>query len=123
MAVRLRCPVADFYNEMQGTASELLSEFNQGVIQYIPTTAPANDWEDAVDGTPVTLDAVALGPSQKYLSDLITVSDIEITASVFGQTPSNSGRITIDGDEKQIIAVKQIPAAGAPVCWKIWCKG
>lgn len=108
---------------MQLTASELLSEFKQGTIQYIPTSAPANGWEDAVDATPVNLEAVAKGPSQEYLSDLITVSDIEITASVFGQVPSVSGRITIDGTEKQIIAVKQIPAAGAPVCWKIWCKG
>lgn len=115
--------VADFYSDMQSTATELLSEFNQGVVQYIPPGTAVNDWETAVPGTPVTLEAVARGPSQKYLSELIAMSDIELTVSVFGQNPTSRGKITIDGIEKQIIAVQQIPAAGTPVCWKIWCKG
>ena len=115
--------MADFYDEMQATATELLTEFNQGVIQYIPLTLPANEWENPTAGTPITLEAVARGPSQQYLSDLITTSDIQITASVFGQTPTQSGKITIDGVEKQIIKVQQKPAAGTPVCWMIWVKG
>lgn len=117
------CPVADFYDDMQGVASELLSEFGQGVITYTPITPATNDWEDGTEGTPITLDAIAKGPSHKYLSELITTSDIEITASVFGQAPTMSGIITIDGVKKQTIAIKQIPAAGIPVCWKIWVKG
>jgi len=115
--------VADFYDDMQSVASELLSEFKQGSIVYTPTTPAGSGWEDPTDVTPVPLDAVAKGPSHKYLNDLITTSDIEITASVFGQSPNMSGKISIDGVNKQIIAIKQIPAAGTPVCWKIWVKG
>lgn len=115
--------MADLYERMQGTASRLLDKFNQGVVQYVPPGTPVNDWETATAGAPVTLEAVARGPSQQYLSDLITTSDIQITASVFGQTPSQSGKITIDGVEKQIIKVQQKPAAGTPVCWMIWVKG
>lgn len=115
--------MADFYSSKQATASRLLAKFNQGAIIYTPTVQPANEWESVADGTPVTLDAVATGPSKQYLSDLITTSDIEITASVFGSAPEMSGRISIDGVNKQIIAIKQIPASGTPVCWKIWVKG
>lgn len=115
--------VADFYAEMQGIASDVLGEFKQGVINYTPVTPAVDEWDDPVIGTPVTLDAVATGPSKEYLSDLITTSDIEITASVFGQEPEMSGMISIDGAEKEVIAVQQIPAAGAPVAWKIWVKG
>lgn len=113
----------DFYAEMQDIASGIMSEFKQGAITYAPATPAVDEWDDPVIGTPVTLDAVATGPSKEYLSDLITTSDIEITASVFGQNPEISGIVSIDGTEKEIIAVQQIPAAGTPVAWKIWVKG
>lgn len=115
--------MADFYSEMQGIASDIMSEFKQGVISYTPVTQPANEWEDPVIGTPVTLDATASGPSAEFITDLITTSDIEITAAVFGQVPTMGGQIKIDGVQKEIIAVKQIPAADTPVAWKIWVKG
>lgn len=100
-----------------------MSEFKQGVISYAPVTQPADEWEDPAVGTPVVLDATASGPSAEYLTDLITTSDIEITAAVFGQSPTIDGQITIDGVQKEIIAIKQIPAAGTPVVWKIWVEG
>lgn len=115
--------VADFYSEIQGIASGIMSEFKQGAITYTPVTQPANEWDDPVAGAPVTLDATASGPSAEFITDLITTSDIEITAAVFGQVPTMDGRITIDGAQKEIIAIKQIPAAGTPVVWKIWVKG
>ena len=113
--------MADFYTEMQGVASELLKEFQQGVITYTPTVS--NDWEDPVAGTPITLDATANGVGKEYLSDLITTSDIEVTSSVFGQDPAIEGKISIDGVAKEVISVRQIPAAGLPVAWKIFVKG
>ncbi len=115
--------MADFYTEMQGVASELLKEFQQGVITYTPTVAPVNEWEDPVAGTPVTLDATANGVGKEYLSDLITTSDIEVTSAVFGQDPTIEGKVSIDGVAKEIISVRQIPAAGLPVAWKIFVKG
>lgn len=115
--------MVDFYQDMQNTSSELLEEFKQGVIEYTGTTEPVNDWEDPIDSTPITLDAVAKGPAFKYISDLITTSDIEITTAVFSEEPIITGKISIDGVNKEIISIAKIPAAGDPVAWKIFVKG
>lgn len=115
--------MSDFYQRMQGVSSKLLKQFNQGVIAYTPIVPPVNDWDSPTTGTPITLDATAGGVSQKYLSDLITTSDIELSVAVFGTEPTMSGKIHIDGIERQIIAIQQLPAAGIPVAWKIWVKG
>lgn len=115
--------MSNFYSKMQGTASKLLKKFNQGEITYTPIVPPANDWDSPTEGTPITLDATAGGVSQKYLSNLITTSDIEISAAVFSIEPEMRGKIHIDGVERQIIAIQQLPAAGIPVAWKIWVKG
>ena len=114
-------PVADFYTDMQGVASELLKEFQQGVITYTPTVS--SDWESPVAGTPIPLDATANGVDKQFLSDLITTSDIDVTTAVFGQDPTIEGKVSIDGVAKEIISVRQIPAAGIPVAWKIFVKG
>lgn len=113
----------DFYADLELTATELLNEFNQGEVNYIPLIPAANDWEDDARGAPVSLKGIARGPSFKYLSDLITQSDIQLTIATFGQAPTKDGIITIDGTEKQIIEIEQVPAAGDPVMWRIFVKG
>ena len=121
--------MADFYNRMQQTATRLLTKFNQGVIQFIrdgEPEEPANPWEPPVGGEPivVTLQATAKGVGQEYLSEgFITQSDIHVTAADFGYVPTTTDRVSIDGVERQILMVQQIPAAGVPVSWVLIVKG
>jgi len=115
--------VADFYQDMQNTADELMAEFNQGVITYTPVTPDTSGYGAPVEGTPITLDATALGVSQRYLNELITSSDIEVTTAVFEPMPTNDGIIHIDGVQRQIISVKALPSAGIPSVYKIFVKG
>mgnify|MGYP000408883787 CR=1 FL=1 len=113
----------DFYADMQAVASEMLAEFNQGVMTYIPLVGGTNDWDPKTDGTPVTLAGTARGVQTKYLTDLITQTDLQITAAVFGTVPTNAGVVTIDGVRRQVIMVEQIPAAGTVVAWRLFVKG
>lgn len=117
--------MSDFYQRMQGVASRLLKKFNQGDIQYIETTLTGTNPFNPTQGVEAsyTLDAVARGVEFKYIKEgYISASDIQVTAAVFDIEPAMSGVIEIDGKEKQIIAIQQIPAAGIPVDWLIFCK-
>lgn len=117
--------MSDFYQKMQGVSSKLLKQFNQGVIKYIEAGAAGGDPFNPTQGasTEYPLDAVARGVEFKYIKDgYISASDIQVTAAVFNIEPKMNGVIEIDGKEKQIIAVQQIPAAGVPVAWAIFVK-
>lgn len=117
--------MSDFYQKMQGVSSKLLKQFNQGVIKYIETPNIGTDPFNPTQGAPTEypLDAVANGVEFKYIKEgYISASDIQVTSAVYNIEPTMSGVIEIDGKEKQIIAVQQIPAAGVPVAWLIFCK-
>lgn len=136
--------MADFYGRMTATASRLLDRFQQGEIFYVPLSAGVNEWDPKTAGTPVRLQATAKGVSEKYVSDLIMASDIEVTCGVMQTVwadeyiwddlvtwsdtgapliPANSACLTIDGRELQIVKVMRIPAAGEPIVFKIFCRG
>lgn len=112
-----------FYDEMQYVATELLTEFKQGTITYRAPTSGAQPW-DAVTytDTPINGGTVS-GVSQRYVTDLVTASDLHAILPVFGATPTNAGRLIIDGVERQIISVQPSPAAGTVVCWHVFVKG
>lgn len=114
--------MADFYGEMQGVATGLLTEFNQGTMTYNYITGGTSPFDGPATSTAVPFLGVARGVSQRYLTDLITASDIEITAAVFVPAPKINGTVTIDGTERQIISVKQVPAAGTPSIYKLFVK-
>lgn len=112
-----------FYDEMQSVATELLTEFKQGTIVYRAPTAGAQPWEPvAYSDTPVSGGTVK-GVSQRYVTDLVTTSDLHAILPVFGVAPTNAGRLIIDGVERQIISVMPSPAAGTVVCWHVFVKG
>jgi len=115
--------MADFYGRMTATTSKLMAKFRQGVIEYVPLVAGATEYDPMTEGTPIPLDATASGVSKEYVDDLVSASDIQVTSAVFGATPNMQGRITIDGVSREIIRIKQIPAAGDPVAWMIFVKG
>ena len=115
--------MADFYGDMQATATELLTEFSQGVINYAPKVAGANEWDGDTYGTPIVLKATARGVSARYATDLIKSSDIMITAAVFSVEPDMQGKITIDGKPRQIVQITRIPEAGTALAWRIFVRG
>ena len=111
------------YEEDQAFASEELRYAAQGTIVYRAPTAGAQPW-DAVTytDTPVSGGTVK-GVSQRYVTDLVTSSDLHAILPVFGDEPTNAGRLVIDGLERQIISVQPSPAAGTVVCWHVFVKG
>lgn len=114
-----------FYQKMQGTTSRLLKKFQQGSINYIITGPDTGPDYNPTPGAPISypLDATANGVEQKYIKEgYIAASDIQVTAAVFDVEPTDKGVIEIDGKEKQIIAVKKLPAAGVISAWVIFVK-
>lgn len=111
------------YDRLSTTADRLLTKYAQGVITYTPSVQPANEWEPVTEGTPISIDATATGVAKQYIDDLIAASDTMLTIKPFGQAPTMSGTITIDDNDRQIIRIKQIPAAGEPIVWMVFIKG
>lgn len=113
------------YDDMRGVASELLAEFKQGTIQYVPVVTVAgaspDEAESSEKGTPVTLNATARPVSTKYVDNShIVQSDIQITIPNDGlATPEMSGFIRIDGSDHKIVEIMARPAAGAPITWTV----
>ena len=115
----------NFYDEMLDDMNEISTddEFNQGPFIYRSETPGANPW-DAVTYTDISVPGGFVGGvSQRYVTDLVTTSDLHAILPVFGVTPTNAGRLVIDGIERQIISVMPSPAAGTVVCWHVFVKG
>ena len=138
--------MADFYDNMQGVATELLTQFNQGTMSYNYITGGTSPFDGPATVTAGPFKGTATGVAFKYRNDLVTASDIEITAAVFKSPlwddlvvwddaalwnddgvylvePQLNSTVTIDGKERQIIQVRKIPASGTPILFKIFVKG
>lgn len=111
-----------FYEEMQAVASELLSEFKQGVIEYVavtPGTGPANNPGPSTK-VPTTVNAVARGVKFKYIDgSQIVSSDLQITMPGDTVKPAMNGFIRVDGVDHKIIKIEPKPAAGIPVAFVV----
>lgn len=114
--------MGNFYQEMQGVASDLLREFNQGVIEYVALT-PGNGPPDnpgPPTETPTTINAVARGVSFKYVDGTnILRSDLQITMPGDGVVPDPKGFIRVDGKQFKIVEIRRKPAAGTPVAFVV----
>jgi hypothetical protein len=121
-----RLKMTDFYHEMQDVATELLGgELGQDNIVYIATSEGTGDPFNPTPGTSTsyTLKAAADGVAFKYVKEgYISASDIQVISAVFDVVPTKDGVMEINGKQKQIIAIEQIPAAGTVVAWRIFCK-
>lgn len=113
-----------FYDEMQKIASGVISEFGQGVIEFVratPGSGPAYDpGEPALQTFTVT--GTAKGVSYKYVDNTqILQSDLQVTIpGDVGFVPAMTDQISVDGRRyNEIIAVKKIPAAGTPVVFVV----
>lgn len=107
------------YDDMRGVASNLLSEFQQGLVRYVTWTVPAGATPDN-PGEPVpgytNINAVARPVSTKYVDGShIVQSDKQVTMPNDGITPTMEGSLEIDGDMYKIVEIKTIPSAGEPI--------
>jgi len=116
-----------FYDDMAGVATELLTEFNQGVVQLKRETPGAVDpdqpWvpvEPTVQTWP--LDAVVKRVDQRYENGVLIVQTGDmVTFAVPEFEPELTDLLVIDGADRSITNLTPIPAAGTTVAWKAWC--
>ena len=113
--------MADFYAEMRGIATELLTEFKQGsmaLLQYTPASGPPHN-----PGKPtwarLPFDGTANGVSAYMLQDTLVQSSDRVVIVPADIVPTVKDRIEIDGVGYQIIKVTPKPAAGNPVLWQV----
>ena len=134
--------MAEFYQEMQDVASEVLSEFRQGVIALTKTgtvtEVPETPW---LPGTPAaepvvyTLDGTVRRVERKYVDgELIVGTEDQAVVGVRGRPAGGTGAatevraevgdvMTVDGKIRKIKDVRQIPAAGTPVAYVVIMEG
>ena len=114
-----------FYDEMQGVATELLTEFQQGTVSLKRVTVgpPPNDWTpgETVE-TLHPLKATVKRLHQRYENGVLIVETGDmVTFAVPEVEPVLTDTLVIDGVERAITNLTPIPPAGTVVAWKAWC--
>lgn len=110
--------MSDFYLDMQSIANGILSDFNQGVIDYVietPGNGPAdNPGAPSILTTPL-IAATARGVEFKFVMGDVLASDLQITFPGGIVEPQPEGFFTVDSVRYKIVQIKRVPAAGTPV--------
>lgn len=108
-----------FYDDMQGVARDVLTEFQQGVIKYVQITPGNGPVDNPGPSTPTKfiIPATATGVQFKYVQKALAVaSDLQISAPIDPRfVPDMKGFIEVDGKTYKIVAIQPIPPAGTPV--------
>jgi hypothetical protein len=109
------------YDEMQGVASELFAQFQQGSIMYVELQMVSGGTpDDPSEPTRVEypLTATARPVSTKYVDGShIVQSDKQVSMPGGGIEPQMSGLVLIDGVQYKIIEIKRIPEAGTVISY------
>lgn len=132
---------ADFYQEMQDVATEVLDEFRQGTFLLTKKAAvetnPDEPWLPGVpEGEDVqyTMSATVRRVERKYVDgELIVGTEDQATLGVMGAPVAGGARVLVrpevgdavstDGRPRTIKDVRQLPAAGTPVAWIVFMEG
>lgn len=120
--------MAGIYDELQGVASEILSEFQQGTVRYIHPGEQTGPDYDPQPGTPTPYSVNATKTpqkvKQKYVDGgYIVASDFMLNVAAFDIEPVMDGEMEINGVKHQIIMID--PATmdtDAPIIWRIGCR-
>lgn len=118
--------MADFYDEMADVATELLTEFNQGlfVLSRPGTPTPgANEWDAPTPGTPQTwtLQGISEAVEAKYVDGMtILASDRQVMVAPFADQPKQGDILSINGVPQTVLAIKPVTERG--VAWVIIIK-
>jgi hypothetical protein len=109
------------YDEMQGVATELFGEFQQGSIMYVElqmvSGGTPDDPNEAVR-VEYMLTATARPVSTRYIDGShIVQSDKQVSMPGGGVEPQMSGFLLIDAVQHKIIGIKRIPEAGTVISY------
>jgi hypothetical protein len=116
-----------FYGDLRNVATGLLREFKQGTVEAgrAVSVPGATAWAAptiTVQWTPIN--AVARGVSQKYVDGAnIIATDRQVTIEAGVWSFQAGDRLRIDNKEVVVLRVDPIPAAGAPVAWRVFVRG
>lgn len=121
------------YGKMQTLATNLLTDFNQGVINLItvtPGSGPPSNPGLPVRSAPKLLKGAASaafsvrGASKTYADGTnIQRSDIKVVSKILaGVDPKLTDKITLDGKEYNIIHFNKIPETGTTVAWMFFVR-
>lgn len=116
------------YDEMQGVAHELLTEFDQGGLTYI-RLVPGNGPPDN-PGAPTQdikkFAGVARGVSFKYIGttlangSLVVASDLQVTLPAdLGINPDMADFVGVATVQHKIIQIIKLPATGTVVAYRL----
>lgn len=112
-----------FYDEMQEVATDLLTEFKQGIVQLRRETPGVPDpdapWE-LVEPTVETweLKAAVRTVSVKYIDGtLIVAGDRMVTFAVPATVPVMADTLVVDGRAHAMKDLRPLPGAGAVVAY------
>lgn len=117
-----------FYEQMQGISTDLLTRFNQGVIQLVqitPGSGPTHNPGPSVRGAPILLKGSASaafsvrGATKTYQNGTtIQAGDVKVVSKVIANIdPKLTDKIILDGKEYGIIQFNRIPETGTTVAW------
>lgn len=110
-----------FYAQMQGVASELLQEFDQGglaLVVTVPGGGPAhNPLPPTQQEVPFT--GTARGVTGEHLQDsLIQSSDLSVIMPGH-LNPTMTDKVMVNGKPHNIIKIIPKPAAGTPAVYEL----
>lgn len=115
-----------FYDDMQGVASDILRDFNQGntsgsdKMQYVELVSGNGPADNPGAPTEVLhpITGVAKGVEEKYINGTqIVMSDGQITCEVGSFVPKAKNFVIVGGKRHKIEMATQIPPTGTPVAY------
>lgn len=121
--------MADFYAKMQGIATNLLTRFNQGVIELgvvTPGAGPAHNPGPSttvyrtVKGAANSAYSVRGGSNTFADGTLIKEGDLKVTLAVSGTAPKSGDVIRfggVGGPVYRVYKFNAVPAAGVAAAW------
>lgn len=127
--------MVDFYDRMQGIATNLLTRFNQGVIDLGRVTSgsgpahnpgPSTTTWTRLRGTASSAYSVKGGSNAYEDGSLIRQGDLKVTAAVIiGRDPVAGDLIRFGGEGGQqwrIIQFNKVPATGTPAAFVFYVR-
>lgn len=125
--------MADIYDELQQVASEVLGEFRRGTVTYTtPETGGDTPFDAATPGTEYTVKgAIATPYKSRQYSERLASATMRVvfpqidpdTGSDIAFTPSQAGTLSVDGVNREIVAVDRSLGGGDALVWHIYVKG
>lgn len=116
--------MGDFYGDMQGIASGLLTQFKQGsisILKVVSGVGPAYNPGDPLEVATLLPGGTATGSISQYVvAGLATAGDLLVVAPVVAGLTINQAtdKVLIDGVPWKIVQFMPTPPVGTAVVWK-----